>query len=207
MYSKETFKTRSPEIIGRERFKEYAVLVPIVYGPGGPFLLFEKRSDTLKQQPNEICFPGGKLEPFESLKNCAIRETSEELLISPDQIELLGPGDLYVSPFNLVIQPFIGCIKNYKDTFSRDEVEQILRVPVNFFCTTEPEIYQNLLMHKPTADFPYERIPGGQNYPWRNGNYDILFYLYDDLIIWGMTAQIAHSAVNLIYKYGLLNDQ
>ena len=35
---------------------------------------------SLRRQPGEICFPGGKVEPDDlDQKQCAIRETSEEL--------------------------------------------------------------------------------------------------------------------------------
>ncbi|SHI73921.1 NUDIX hydrolase [Parasporobacterium paucivorans] len=202
----EEFQRRIPGIIGSERNKEYAVLIPILETDSGPALLFEKRANNLNHQPDEICFPGGKLEPDESLLECAVREAAEELLISEDQIEILGPGDLYISPFNLVIHPYIGYVKDYKKTFSRDEVAEILLVPLQYFMTTVPEIYHNCLMNVPTEDFPYERIPGGEKYPWAKGIYDIMFYMYEDQIIWGMTAHIARSAVELIAQYDLIRN-
>ena len=44
----------------------YGVLVPVVEGPEGLSLLFEVRASTLSHQPNEVCFPGGKVEPGET---------------------------------------------------------------------------------------------------------------------------------------------
>jgi coenzyme A diphosphatase NUDT7 len=201
---KEQFSTRRPGMIGEEKFRQYAVLIPLIRISGVTYLLFEKRSNELKRQPGEVCFPGGKLEAGESLQECAVRETVEELNILPQQIEVIGPGDIYLSPFNLMIHPFIGVISDYQDTFSRDEVEEIIKIPLDFLCSQEPERFVSKLISEPPEDFPYEWIPGGVKYPWVKGTYDVLFYKYEDWIIWGMTAQIVKSAVNLMEKYHLI---
>jgi len=200
---KEQFLLRQPGIIGEEEFRQYAVLVPLIDIDGITYLLFEKRSSTLRYQPGEICFPGGKHEAGESLQECAVRETVEELLVNQKQIEVIGPGNIYISPFNLMIHPYIGIIREYRNTFSTDEVEEIIKVPLDFFRNQQPEKYESRLNHEPPKDFPYERITGGENYPWAKGTYEILFYHYENWIIWGMTAQIVKSAVNLIDEYNI----
>ena len=203
MQNREIFSIRRPGIIGEEQFRQYAVLIPLIEDSEGISLLFEKRSSALKRQPGEICFPGGKLEPGESMEECAVRETMEELLVGREQIEILGPGDIFVSPFNLMLHPFIGILRAYPDTFSTDEVAEIIRVPLAFFRNHNPEKYESRLVNEPPQDFPYEWIPGGEKYPWAQGKYDILFYRHGEHVIWGMTARIAKSAVELIDRYGL----
>nr|WP_243126635.1 CoA pyrophosphatase [Clostridium sp. HBUAS56010] len=176
-------------------------MVPVIDVAGTAHILFEKRAETLRHQPGEICFPGGKVEPMESYRACAVRETSEELMVSREQVKILGPGDIYLSPFQLMIHPFIGTVKGYEDTFSTDEVEEIIKVPLEYFKTSQPKVYETRLMQKPPEDFPYEWIPGGENYPWVNGTHEILFYQYGDVTIWGMTAHILQSAVALMERY------
>lgn len=200
---KEQFSTRQPGIIGEEKFRQYSVFVPMIDISGVTYLLFEKRSNKLRRQPGEICFPGGKREDDESFQECAVRETVEELLIHQQQIEVIGPGDIYISPFNLVIHPFIGVISNYQDTFSTDEVDEIIKIPLDFFRTHQPEKFESKLINEPPEDFPYEWIPGGIKYQWEKGTFDILFYQYEDFKIWGMTAQIANSAVKLMEEYNI----
>jgi len=129
---REDFLARRPGIIGEEKFRQYAVLIPLINISGVMHLIFEKRSNKLKRQPGEICFPGGKLEENETLQECAVRETEEELLVFQNQIEVIGPGDVYISPFNLMIHPYIGVIREYENTFSTDEVEEIIKVPIDF---------------------------------------------------------------------------
>lgn len=203
MFNNEEFATRQPRIIGEEQFRKYAVMAPLIKTTDGIFLLFEKRTNQLRHHPGEICFPGGKLETEESLQECAVRETMEELLVRRHQIDILGPGDVFLSPFNIMVHPFIGVIKDYQDTFSKDEVEEIIKVPLSFFHNQQPDHYESRLISKRPEDFPYEWIPGGENYPWANGTYDIYFYKYENIIIWGMTAHMIKSIVELIEEYNI----
>ena len=197
------FQSRQAAMIGESRFRKYAVLAPIVETADGKCLLFEKRSAHLRRQPGEICFPGGKLESGEDPLRCAVRETTEELRVEERQIDVLGPGDIFVSPFNIIIYPFIGALKEYRNTYNPDEVAEVLAVPIGFFLKNPPETYGSTIVNRLPEGFPYERIPGGEHYPWASGSYDVLFYQYNDLVIWGITAYIVQSAVGLIDTYGL----
>lgn len=197
------FACRSPQMIGECMLAKYAVLVPLILSCDGTSLIFERRSDKLRRQPGEICFPGGKLEPDETPVSCALRETAEELCIESRQIEILGPGDIFVSPFNFVIYPFIGKIADYSATFNTDEVSEIIPVPLDFFLTNPPEQYKSTLVSQLPEDFPYGRIPGGEKYKWATGTQDVLFYQYHHHLIWGITAHLVQSAAALIDRYRL----
>jgi 8-oxo-dGTP pyrophosphatase MutT (NUDIX family) len=201
--NREDFFNRQPGIIGERDFRQYAVLVIIMDTDAGPALIFEKRSESLDRQPGEICFPGGRLETGETPIVGAVRETTEELLVASEQIKVLGPGDLFISPYNIIIHPFIARLQNYHFEFSRDEVAGVFTVPIRFFLENKPRKYLNFLNHELPADFPYESIPGGKNYPWNKGTYEISFYHYKEEVIWGMTARIAESAIELIERYQL----
>lgn len=201
---REDFFNRHPGMIGERNFNQYAVLVVLVKTEAGPAFLFEKRSETLNRQPGEICFPGGRLEADETPLEAAIRETMEELLVDRRQIEILGSGDVFISPFNFMIHPFIAIIRDYKYSFSREEVGDVFTAPVRFFQEHKPKKYLNHLSHEQPSDFPYECIPGGKNYPWVKGTYEINFYTYQEDVIWGMTAAIVESSVELIQSYHLL---
>ncbi len=71
---------------------KYAVLVPLVEGEEGPALLYEVRAGSLRRQPGEVCFPGGKMEAAEYPEECALRETWEELGHSPPKASRSGGG-------------------------------------------------------------------------------------------------------------------
>lgn len=202
----EVFFNRKPNIIDEDTSRRFAVLVPIVMTETGPCILFEKRSSQLKRQPGEICFPGGKIEKQESPMEAAIRETCEELKITKNQIKILGPGDLYISPFNTITYPYLGVIQDYQDSFSTDEVETIYKVPVAVLMHQQPEAHYGKLINHLPIDFPFDYVPQGKNYPWSKGNYEILFYRYEDLIIWGFTAKILKSMLGLFKAYQLFEN-
>lgn len=194
---------RSPNIIGEETIRKYAVLVPFVKEDDGWYLIFEKRNSKLRKHPGEICFPGGKLEKDETLLQCAIRETMEELLLLEEDIQVFGVGDMYLSPFQILVQPFLAEFHEYKNSFSEDEVAEVLKIPLDFFLGG-PVIYNSVLSHQPPEDFPYEWIPGGIDYPWIKGNYNIHFYKYGEHVIWGMTAHIITSVIGLLKEYQMI---
>jgi hypothetical protein len=100
-----------------------------------------------------------------------------------------------------MIHPFIAEISRYNDTFSIDEVDEIIKVPLDFFRNHQPEIFVSKLINEPADDFPYEWIPGGIDYPWAKGAHEILFYRYHTWTIWGITAQIVNSVTKLIDEY------
>ena len=56
---------------------QYAVLVPLVEREGKLHILYEVRSQDMRRQPGEVCFPGGRIEGDETPEACAIRETEE----------------------------------------------------------------------------------------------------------------------------------
>ena len=121
-----------------------AVMLLLFNIDGEIHLLFTKRSENLLHQPGDTSFPGGRGENDETPLQTALRETQEELGISPDNITVLGCMDFVLTTFGVVIMPFIGFVSdiNVKDIcFSTDEVDEIFTVPISFLKNTEPEIH------------------------------------------------------------------
>jgi 8-oxo-dGTP pyrophosphatase MutT (NUDIX family) len=194
----EKLKNRRINICGRDSFKEFSVFVPIVERAEGHSLLFEVRSENLNQQPNEICFPGGKIENHEENMKAAVRETSEELLLSGNKIEVIGELDTLVTPFNTIIYPYAGLLYDYNGTYNPDEVKEIFYVPLSYLMETTPLCHYLDTEMKPGKDFPYDMIQMGRSYPWGKGKYPVYFYTYKDKIIWGITARITYNFIELL---------
>ncbi len=182
----------------QDGFRHYAVLIPLIEINGSTHVIYEVRSEKLRNQPGEICFPGGKHEPGESYLMTALRETSEELNIDMDDIELIGQLDDVITPFNMYIHVFIGFINlNYEDLVpSTDEVGSIFAVPVDFLMNCKVEQYTSKANIMPPENFPYDKIQ--PNYEWKVGKYPILFIQYLHYHIWGITARITTNLIETL---------
>ena len=182
-------------------FQNFSVLLPLIETPEGLKILFEIRSKKLKKQPGEVCFPGGKVDNGETFLDAAIRETCEELNIKETNIEVIGQLDYLVTPYNLVIYPFVGILKGIdyeKINFSFDEVSEIFLMDLDFALNTPEQLHIVDLNANPKSDFPYDLVIQGENYKWRVGKYPVPFYQYHDNIVWGFTARVLRSFVDVI---------
>ncbi len=190
-------KNRAPDISSKNNYMRSSILIPLIEEDTDISVLFEIRSESLKKQPNEICFPGGRIEKDESELAAAIRETSEELCINPNNISIIGSSDTLVTPFNYLIYTYIGILNNYKYTFN-NEVTEVFTIPLSILLEQKPLFHYINVSMKPNNDFPYHLIQNGKDYEWGKGIYPVYFYEYENKIIWGITAKIVHDFINLI---------
>ena len=196
-YDLNKIKTHEPRLIGEEDFFKAAVLIALIENGEDYDVLFEVRSNQIPDQPGDVCFPGGAVEPGESFDEAAVRETCEELLIQPEQIRIIGASDI-MHIRNTMIYPYVGILTDYRDSFSEDEVAEVFRVPLKFFLETEPDKYVVDAMAQPEENFPYELIQGGRNYKWRVMHTEELFYQYEGHVIWGLTARMLAAFLKLL---------
>lgn len=179
----------------RDGLWDAAVLVPLVYEEGEPCILFEVRASTLRRQPGEICFPGGKYEcKDKSFAKTAIRETCEELGLTEDGIELLGELDVLVTHGGPIIHPFVGVIKNMDQlSYNPSEVHSVFTVPLKLLLECTPRIGHVQLADRPCDDFPFDLVPTKLK-NWRfHKSYKVYFYEYQDKVIWGLTARMLYT--------------
>jgi len=187
-------------IMGQDKARKAAVLIPLVAKADTWDILFEVRSKQLNRQPGDICFPGGRLERSDvSLQNTAVRETHEELGIDERAIEVIGKLGICIPTPELFIYPYVGVIDE-KTSFSpnSDEVEEIFTVPLQWLMKQLPEKHAMELNVDTEQDFPFERIAFGKNYPFRQKKVFETFYEYNGKTIWGLTARILEHFISLM---------
>lgn len=190
---------RRPQILGHKEYLKTAVLLPLVEYQNDLCILFEKRAADLNVQPGEICFPGGQIEAIDQgAKEAAIRETCEELGLNTGDIEVVAPLDIFVSPFNLIVNPFVGKIKDYQKIKINSEVEYVFYVPLNYLIKIEPPCAPLGLKLVLPQGYPYDLIPHGRDYPYRDARYPQYFYLWEKEVIWGLTARILNHFLDLL---------
>jgi len=181
----------------------FSVLVPLIEINNELNLIFEVRSMSIKRQPGEISFPGGRIEDGENPLEAAIRETFEETGIKREHIEIITELDYTSHKEGAFVYSYLGYIKEEVHTeikFSKDEVSELFYVPLSFFLQNEPKKYYINYSPEIEEDFPYHMISQGNNYKWDKIKYPVYFYKYNDYIIWGLTAKIAYNFIKKLKK-------
>ncbi|WP_203333407.1 NUDIX hydrolase [Planococcus beigongshangi] len=193
-------KDRVPEVMDNKVFAKFAILLPLIEKDGEIHILFEVRSHQLRNQPGDICFPGGRIDKGDhSEERAAIRETTEELGIAEHQISDIFPLDYIVSPFGMIVYSFAGIIDpDVEFQPNPPEVDSLFTVPLSFFLENDPKVYRINFDIQPEESFPYDLIAGGENYNWRTRQVDELFYVYEGKVIWGLTAKILTHFLEII---------
>ncbi|MBO8173033.1 MAG: CoA pyrophosphatase [Bacillaceae bacterium] len=191
---------RKANILGQDTSTGSAVLLPLIKKNNQWQVLFEVRAHHLNRQPGEISFPGGRVEKNDrNEKETAIRETCEELGLSPGDIEIIGDLDIVMTSYQFMIYPYAARIKESAVIRPNpDEVHEIFSVPLDWLLDHDPLVHYVNLEVKPDPDFPYDLIPKGRHYPWRTRRMVEYFYQYGDYVIWGLTARILHHFLTLI---------
>ena len=194
-------KKNKSHFIGEATAFQSAVLIPFVQVNGEWHILFEVRSLTMRKQPGDISFPGGRIDPTDaSPMAAAIRETSEELGVDPKRINILGELSPYVASPSFVVYPFVATV-DYDEimhSYNTEEVEEVFTVPVNWLLSYEPYMREIAMEPVPSADFPFEKIMNGTQYQWRSRMMEEWFYDYGEYTIWGLTARILKHFVEVI---------
>jgi len=191
---------RKPGLLNDLGCSEYAVLLPLLKREEELSLLFEVRSQNLKGQPGEVCFPGGQKEPGDKTpRDTALREAAEELGIKKASIKTLGALDVLWTHHQLKIHPYVAVIGDEIELHPDPaEVEEVFYVPLIRLLEMQPLVKKVRLRMDLGTDFPYHLVPGGKDYPWRTGEYPVYFYEYEKYVIWGLTARILHHFLDLI---------
>ncbi len=177
-----------------------AVLIPIVKVEEELGVLFEVRSADLFWQPGDICFPGGHIEQKDhSIEATAVRETSEELNISPQNIRIIGKMPPFVSVIGVTLYPFIGYINQQEFSPNLSEVAETFVIPLSEIKKIDPVVGIMEVATRPAEKFPISLLPIGYNTDWKfRTNYEVKFYRYHNHVIWGLTAIVLSNFLNLL---------
>ena len=200
-------------VLGKNKYLNSAVLIPLIFLDGEYNLLFQKRSPNIRQG-GEVCFPGGEfdLTKDKSFLDTAIRETTEEIGIEKENIEIIGEMDTLVAPMGVTVDPFVGIIKlNNLDEIKIDktEVEKVFVIPISYFLNHEPsKYYVRLEVHTTKKNekgeeielFPVKKLklPGRYSNSWPGREHRVLVYENKEETIWGITAELVYEFCKLL---------
>ncbi|KUI99192.1 CoA pyrophosphatase [Vibrio sp. MEBiC08052] len=161
--------------LSEQNLRQAAVLVAFVERSTGLNVIFTKRAAHLKHHPGQVSFPGGKCERWDtSVYATAIREATEEIGLTQQQVELIGclPALKTVSRFS--VTPVVAFASpHYQVTMDPNEVAEVFEVPADYL------LHPRNLHHA--------------TFVLKNARHQVFAIPYQRHFIWGATAQIVHA--------------
>lgn len=109
-----------------------AVLVPIIDRPDGLTVLLTQRHERLSAHAGQISLPGGRIEPVDADPvAAALRETREEIGLTPDRVDVIGRLDTYITGTGFKIIPVVALLEPPLRMAPRlGEVTEVFEVPL-----------------------------------------------------------------------------
>jgi 8-oxo-dGTP pyrophosphatase MutT (NUDIX family) len=111
-----------------------AVLMLFGEGAQGPDLLLTERAHHMRSHPGQVSFPGGTVDPGETVQETALREAQEETGLDPAGVEVFAElPELWLPPSNYSVAPILGWWREPSpiSIVSPDEVHAVYRVPIS----------------------------------------------------------------------------
>jgi 8-oxo-dGTP pyrophosphatase MutT (NUDIX family) len=149
-----------------------AVLIPIFERDGRLHVVFTRRAADLNKHSGEVSFPGGRAEPIDASKlETALRETHEEIALSPEDVEVYGALAEMPTITGYNLEAWTGEFPHpYELRPEPSEIEVIFDVPLDVLA--DPAIHRVEM-----------RSWGDQTFP-------VHYYEYDGYTIWGVTGYL-----------------
>ena len=160
-----------------------AVLIPLYLDHGDWHLLYTRRTDSVDVHRGQVAFPGGRIEPSDrSAVDAALRESGEEIGLRAADVQVLGQLNPLITVTQFVVTPVIGVIPwPYALRPNQTEVAKCFGVPLGWLAESA-----NLEVHSRQPFAPGLVV---QVYTFKP---------YGGEVIWGVTARITKSLLDLL---------
>ena len=197
---KSIFENHKPESI--KKINKVAVFIALIDIDGVAHIVFQKRSKIVNQS-GDVSFIGGHIENKEKPLDAVIRETVEECNLDTKNISVFGESNYLLNFNGLLMYVFVGQITgiNFYDIEPNEEMEKLIAIPLEDVLSCKYTVYRSDIEIKRDENFPYELIENGRSYNFLKSYELTYFYQFNDCIIWGLTAKILNSFVDILKNY------
>ncbi len=99
-----------------------------------PGVILTQRTDTMRQHPGQVAFPGGRVDPTDSdAIDAALREAEEEIALPRARVAIAGTADRYRTGTGFAITPVVGIFPPDLVLIPHEiEVASVFEVPLAF---------------------------------------------------------------------------
>lgn len=163
-------------------FRDAGVLIGVVdRGDNDLHIILTERPKSMPTHAGQVALPGGKVDRTDAGPvAAAIREAQEEVGIHPDQVEIIGKSDLYLTRTGFSITPVVGLLpSDFVAVPDPHEVDDVFETPLSFLMN--PDNHQRKTAFWHGAERSYLEMP-------HNGRY-----------IWGVTAGMIRALYERLY--------
>lgn len=191
-----------PRTLDLPGFEPAAVLVAFLARPGGPTVLFTRRTETVRHHKGEISFPGGRREGLEDARATALREAEEEVGLEPARVEVLGVLDELPSITGYLVTPVVGAVREPPAAFrpQADEVLEPFEVPLARLLAdgVRQELWWDpaLLPADLPASLVAARLARGDRDPATGKIRGWAFDAGPDRFVWGLTGYVLANVLD-----------
>jgi 8-oxo-dGTP pyrophosphatase MutT (NUDIX family) len=148
------------------RYKEAAVLIPVVARQPQAAVILTLRTASLRDHSGQIAFPGGKIGPEDGGPGAtALREAEEEIGLPACSVSVVGYLDAYLTGTGFRVIPVVGRVApDHPLAVNPEEVEAAFEVPLSFLMSPEnhrigSREFRGIMRH-------FYEMPFGDRYIW-----------------------------------------
>ncbi len=149
-----------------EVWRPASVLVPLVRREPELTVLLTQRTEDMPSHAGQIAFPGGRrqAEDVDAIAT-ALRETEEEVGLTRNFIEVIGPVDQYRTGTGYEITPIVGMVApGFTPRADPREVADVFEVPLAHFLDERNHRIDSRVWQG--RERRYYAMPYGERYIW-----------------------------------------
>ena len=165
-----------PKATDVEATKQGAVLILLHHGVAGPEVLITLRSEGLRAHSGQPSFPGGALEESESARDAALRESSEEVGLVRESVDVLAElPQLFIPPSNFHVTPILGFWRE-PHLLTPERSEEVVRAEMIAFDELANPANRIMLRHRSGYRGPAFDVAGMRIWGFTGGILDRLLH-------------------------------